>query len=200
MWQPDTRNATHFSRFLSNPGAAAASPGPGPGTAETLYIPLTHYGGRPELRFWGSSNTGPSRARAWPAWRPPRRWARASPPSGSFTHMRPALRVLSLLTRTELTVRRPGRPRPGRREPTTDLWTHCAGPPPGRDMCGTALRGVRMRARHPTRNRVYTLASPRVWRIPESFRKKQTNPGRLGAAPGESSETGGNQVLGASGA
>ena len=47
---------------------------------------------------------------------------------------------------------------------------------------------MRMRARHPTRNRVYTLASPRVWRIPESFRKKQTTPGRLGAAPGESSD------------
>jgi hypothetical protein len=59
---------------------------------------------------------------------------------------------------------------------------------------------MRLRARHPTRNRVYTPHSPRVWRILESFRKKQTNPGRLGAAPGESSETGGNQVLGASGA
>ena len=87
-----SRNATHFSRFLSNPGAAtAASPGPGPGTAATLYIPLPHYGGRPELRFWGSSNTGPSRARAWPAWRPPRRWACASPPSGSPTPMGPAI-------------------------------------------------------------------------------------------------------------
>ncbi len=58
---------------------------------------------------------------------------------------------------------------------------------------------MRMRARRPTRNRVYTLASPRVWRILESFRKKKP-PGRFGAAPGESSETGGNQVLGASGA
>jgi hypothetical protein len=56
-----SRNATHFSRFLSNPGAAtAASPGPGPGTAATLYIPLTHYGGRPSRApFLGLVKYGP---------------------------------------------------------------------------------------------------------------------------------------------
>jgi hypothetical protein len=63
---------------------------------------------------------------------------------------------------------------------------------PGPMMC--------MRARHPTRNRVYTLAAPRGWRIQKASEKNKQTPGRFGAAPGESSETGGNQVLGASGA
>ena len=47
---------------------------------------------------------------------------------------------------------------------------------------------MRMRARHPTRNRVYTLASPRVWRILERFQKKTNKPRAIGAAPGESSD------------
>ncbi len=47
---------------------------------------------------------------------------------------------------------------------------------------------MRLRARHPTRNRVYTLASPPSGASPKVSEKKQTNPGRFGAAPGESSD------------
>ena len=115
-----SRNATHFSRFLSNPGAAtAASPGPGPGTAATLYIPLTHYGGRPSRApFLGLVKYGPVPSSSMAGLAPTEAMggrARARPPD-LRPQMGPALRVrvLILPNRTELTVRPPGRPRPGR--------------------------------------------------------------------------------------
>ena len=39
---------------------------------------------------------------------------------------------------------------------------------------------MRMRARHPTRNRVYTPHSPRVWRISKVSEKNKQTPGDLG--------------------
>ena len=103
-----SRNATHFSRFLSSPGLATA------GLRAVLDPTRRFITGAVQRSVSGAHQTrARSRARAWPGWRPPRRWACASSPSGSRTQMGPALRVLNLPTRTELTVRPPGRPRPG---------------------------------------------------------------------------------------
>ena len=119
LWQPGPRNATRFLPILSSPGLATAAVLPVPGPTRpfscTSNPRIAHYGAVQKQTCRGKikHGPGPGELERWPAWRPPRRWARASSPPGSLTQVGPALRVLSLLTRTELTVRPPGRPRPG---------------------------------------------------------------------------------------